>query len=174
MSTGEAAPPVAPFHIGPLTPTDADTIATWRYPPPYDFYNPDPAIAAYLLDPANAYFAAYSAQGALAGFFCYGAEAQVFGGQVLGRYSEAGTLDIGLGLRPYLTGRGSGGAFVAAGLAFGRGRYRPQAFRLTVTCFNTRAIRVYTQLGFVPGPVFLSPTPRGDIPFLLMRRAEPR
>jgi len=172
MFSGRSAVPVPPFHVGPLTPPAAAAIATWRYPPPYDFYNPDPAIAAYLLDPANAYFAAYDVDGAPAGFFCYGAEAQVFGGQVANLYGEAETLDFGLGLHPDRTGRGLGAAFVAAGLAFGRSRYRPRAFRLTVACFNTRAIHVYSQAGFMSGPVFPSPTPRGEVPFLLMRRAE--
>ena len=171
MSSGEPGP-ARPFHVGSLTAPDAAAITGWRYAPPYHFYNTAPDIAAYLLDPANAYFAAYAVDGALAGFFCYGAEAQVFGGHVAGLYSGDDTLDFGLGMRPDLTGRGSGAAFVAAGLAFGRGRYRPHAFRLSVACFNTRAIRVYTQAGFVPGPVFPSPTAHGEVPFLLMRRAE--
>ncbi|MDQ2807270.1 MAG: GNAT family N-acetyltransferase [Chloroflexota bacterium] len=173
MSSGEAAPRVTPFHVGALTAPAAAAIAGWRYPPPYDFYNPFPDIAAYLIDPANAYFAAYGLHDELAGFFCYGAEAQVFGGHVAGLYSGDATLDLGLGMHPDLMGHGSGAPFVAAGLAFGRARYRPRAFRLTVACFNTRAIRVYTQAGFVPGPVFPSPTARGEVPFLLMQRAEP-
>ncbi len=172
MSTGETALPADPLHVGPLTAAAATAIAGWHYPPPYDFYNPHPAIAGYLLDPSNTYFAAYNSTSDLVGFFCHGAEAQVFGGHVAGLYSGDDTLDFGLGMRPDLMGRGSGGAFVAAGLAFGRARYRPHAFRLSVACFNTRAIRVYEQAGFVRGPVFPSPTPQGDRLFLLMHRAE--
>ena len=61
---------------------------------------------------------------------------------------QANALDIGLGLRPDLTGRGCGREFVRAILEFGSRIYVPQAFRMTVAAWNTRAIRLYTNLGF--------------------------
>ncbi len=39
---------------------------------------------------------------------------------------------------------------VAAGLEYGRERFAPDAFRVTVASFNTRALRVVTSLGFRP------------------------
>jgi ribosomal-protein-alanine N-acetyltransferase len=72
-----------------------------------------------------------------------------------------GTITIGLGMRPDLTGQGQGLAFVKAGLAFSQKRYAPTAFRLLVFTWNQRAINVYLHAGFhivreVGGPPFQS------------------
>jgi RimJ/RimL family protein N-acetyltransferase len=37
---------------------------------------------------------------------------------------------------------------ITAGLAHGRARFAPVAFRVTVASFNTRALRVVEELGF--------------------------
>ena len=69
------------------------------------------------------------------------------------------TVNIGLGLRPELTGLGYGLAFVQAGLAFGKTRYAPASFQLTVAPFNARAIKVYMRAGFTL--VKVKQTPQG-------------
>ena len=158
-----------PYRVTPMDPAAATAIATWRYPPPFDRYNSAPGIEPYLLEPANAYFAARAGDD-LVGFFCYGSEAQVPGGFPAGAYNAPDAIDIGLGLRPDLTGQGRGPAFVRAGLDFARARYAPRLFRLTVATFNERAIRVYEQVGFRPGVVFLSPSRGEDAEFMLMTR----
>jgi [ribosomal protein S18]-alanine N-acetyltransferase len=158
------------YVITPMDEEAARDIAGWRYDPPYSFYNTVPGAVAALLDPANAYYAVRTADGKLAGFFCFGAEAQVAGGHRQGLYTGPDTLDIGLGMRPDLTGHGQGPAFVQAGLDFARRTFAPARFRLSVATFNTRAIRVYRRAGFQPGPVFHSPTAAGDTEFLLMTR----
>lgn len=48
-----------------------------------------------------------------------------------------------------LTGKGLGRPMIRAGLDYGRERYRPPAFRVTVASFNERALRVVRSLGFV-------------------------
>jgi ribosomal-protein-alanine N-acetyltransferase len=65
-----------------------------------------------------------------------------------GSYDES-ALDTGGGLRPSLTGQGPGREAISAGLAFGRERFAPTAFRVTVASFNTRALKVVDSLGFV-------------------------
>jgi len=55
---------------------------------------------------------------------------------------------VGIGLRPDLCGRGLGERFLDAQLAYARERWRPHTFRLYVTAWNTRAIRLYERLGF--------------------------
>ena len=117
---------------------DAVAITTWRYPPPYDFYDADadPGDLAELLDPRQRegrYFSA-RADGRLIGY------AQVSAGE--------GTVDIGLGLRPDLTGRGLGSSFLDAVMAFARESHEPVRFTLSVAAFNRRAIRVYERAGF--------------------------
>ena len=46
------------------------------------------------------------------------------------------TLGMGAGMRPDLTGRGTGGSSIAAIVAFGRDRYGATALRATVAAFN--------------------------------------
>ncbi len=134
----------------PLDTPDARTILGWRYAGPYAVYNPQPpdlAVAvAILIDPANAYFAARDETRTLIGFCCFGADAQVPGGD----YTDTGPLDVGLGLRPDLTGGGHGLSFLLAVLALGRERLAPARFRLTVAAFNARAQKVYVRAGFRP------------------------
>ena len=69
-----------------MTPSDFDELATWRYEPPYDFYNGDQEEP---LNPER-YFAARDDDDAMVGFYYYEPNGDV--------------LDYGLGLRPDLTG----------------------------------------------------------------------
>jgi [ribosomal protein S18]-alanine N-acetyltransferase len=88
-----------------MTAIQAREILMWRYTGLYAAYNIDEAMLeegiAVMLDPRNAYHAIYDGT-MLAGFCCFGEDAQVLGGD----YSLPDTLDIGLGMRPELTGKG--------------------------------------------------------------------
>ena len=127
--------------------TSARETITWRYEPPYDFYNPDPDKAEetvqWFLDPNNAYYAITDDAGKLVGYCCFGIDARVPGGDY-----NADSLDIGLGMRPDLTGQGRGTDFFAAIMDFARRTFEPQALRITVAAFNRRAMRVYEKTGF--------------------------
>jgi ribosomal-protein-alanine N-acetyltransferase len=57
-------------------------------------------------------------------------------------------VEIGLGLRPELTGRGLGAAFLEAGLDFAAARFAAREYALAVAAFNRRAIAVYERAGF--------------------------
>jgi len=150
---------------------EAYEISGWRYPPPYDFYDPagDEEDLAELLDPGKRrdhhYYSAFSDDD-LVGFLCFGAGARVPGLP----YEDDGSLDIGLGLSPDLTGRGLGLAFLGAGLGFARARFAPDRFRLSVATFNERAIKVYERAGFRPVGTFVQHAEGGRHPFLLMTR----
>ena len=127
-----------------MTEADARAVAAWSYEPPYDIYNVPPAqrdetIAAFLAG----YHAAHRA-GELVGFCCFGPDARVPGGD----YRREDLLDVGLGLRPDLTGQGLGLEFVRSVVAFADETRRPPGYRLTVAGFNRRAIRVYERAGF--------------------------
>ena len=155
--------------IGPMTEEAARAVLAWRYEGLYAFYDADPQDLhdglREMLD--GSYYAATDEQGALVGFFCFGMPAQVPSGHLYDLYADE-ALDIGLGMRPDLTGRGLGRGFLTAGLDFARQRFPPATFRLAVAAFNQRAIRLYEKVGFQAVTTFVSPTRNGDASFLLM------
>jgi len=75
-------------------------------------------------------------------------------------------------LRPELTGQGLGRAVISAGLAFGRARFAPAAFRVTVTSFNARALHTVASLGFERVGTFKAIRDARDFDVLV--RVEPR
>ena len=105
----------------------------------------------------------------VAGFVCYGAEAQVSGARDAGLYA-GDALDIGLGLRPDLTGRGLGGDFFAACLDHALQTRQPVTLRLAVATFNTRAIAVYRRAGFRQAATCQSPVRGRSVEFVIMVR----
>jgi [ribosomal protein S18]-alanine N-acetyltransferase len=129
-------------RIVPLTAAFAADIVTWRYPEPYGCYDMTGADPAFLADPGSGFFALVE-DGGLIGFRSFGDD-----GQVPGWPYDASALDTGGGLRPELTGRGLGRAAIRTGLEFGRERFAPPAFRVTIASFNLRAQRVVAALNF--------------------------
>jgi ribosomal-protein-alanine N-acetyltransferase len=136
------------MQIVEMTHAHAAEIAGWRYPAPYDCYDMTGADPAALADPGRGFFALADETG-LIGFRSFGPDGQVPGGAY-----DGSALDTGGGLRPDLTGRGLGREAIATGLEFGRERFRPEAFRVTIAAFNVRAQRVVTALGFQPAGSF--------------------
>jgi RimJ/RimL family protein N-acetyltransferase len=130
------------MRIAALTRAQAEDIVAWRYDAPYALYDLVGTEPSDLLDPAVGMWAVLAAD-QLIGFRSYGPD-----GQVPGWDYDDSALDTGGGLRPDLTGQGLGGAAIAAGLAFGRARFAPAAFRVTVASFNQRALRTVRSLGF--------------------------
>jgi RimJ/RimL family protein N-acetyltransferase len=134
-----------------MTEADAVIVSAWRYPFPYSAYNGDaynPETIDYLVDPANQIYTAVDDTEEAVGFFSFGRDAQVPGELDPVEQDDPTVLDVGLGLRPDLTGRGLGLSFVEAGLQFARETFAPQRFRLAVLSWNERAIRVYERAGF--------------------------
>jgi [ribosomal protein S18]-alanine N-acetyltransferase len=158
------------FTLKPITPDDARAISRWRYAGRYSVYNGEPSSVDSLLEPRFLYHSVYDERGELSGYFCFGEDARVSAGRRLGIYERESALDVGLGMRPDLTGRGLGEEFVHAGLRFAKGAYSPPAFRLTVATFNQRAISVYERAGFERVETFGAPTREGGREWLLMRR----
>ena len=132
------------FIFRPLEQADADKIITWQYDKAYRRYDGKTFkwyLQTYLLLPflsslfRSYHFAVEDEQGNLVGMFRFS------------RMPE-NRLDIGVALRPDLTGHGNGLAFIQAGLDFGKKRYKPSYFSLNVAANNPRAIKVYTLAGF--------------------------
>ena len=155
-----------PFSFRPIDEAGVRAIFAWRYPPPYDIYNLSAGRIEedlpVFLDPDNAYYCLYDEAGSLVAFCCFGPEARVPGGD----YS-ASALDVGLGVRPDLTGQGQGSVYAQAVLDFGA-NWTPAAFRVTVAEFNQRARRVWEKLGFRFVERFARS--RDGMPFVILAR----
>jgi ribosomal-protein-alanine N-acetyltransferase len=79
--------------------------------------------------------------------------------------------EIGLGLRPGLTGHGLGESFLRACLRFASAALGAQSYTLAVAAFNRRAITVYEQAGFRKVERFEHFTNGGFHAFIRMARA---
>ena len=137
--------------FSPIDQPAAREIVTWRYEPPYDIYNLEDSESAidYALDPQYKFYAMRAENGELVGFCSFGKDGQVPGGDYSGD-----ALDIGMGIRPGLTGRGQGADFVLAVLDYARCAFAPRQFRVTIASFNQRAQRVWEKNGFTPIQTF--------------------
>ena len=130
--------------VQPLEEVHAREIVGWHYEPPYDLYDLGTddvdQVVEDLLDPSNAYHAILTAAGELVAFCCFGPDGQVPGGN----YGQE-ALDLGLGVRPDLTGRGQGTSYVRTVLAFAQRKFAPPGYRVTIAEFNARAQRVWAR-----------------------------
>jgi RimJ/RimL family protein N-acetyltransferase len=159
----------ATFRFEPISESNARAVLIWRYEPPYDFYNHDPAklnelILNSFLNPAYHYYSVLDERDILIAFRCFGEDAQVPGGD----YS-ASALDMGGGLRPDLTGHGLGPRIMHAAMEFARAEFSPAAFRATIAEFNLRARRACERVGYVFAERFVAT--HNGIPFVILIRS---
>jgi RimJ/RimL family protein N-acetyltransferase len=143
----------------------ARAICGWRYEAPYHIYNVvtdgvEGAVLAFL-DPQYAYYCIVGENGDLVAYCCFGLDARVPGGD----YSRD-ALDVGMGVRPDLTGQGLGLSFAQAVLRFARETFEPPAYRVTVARFNERAQRVWEKAGFQQVEEFARSS--DGMPFVIM------
>lgn len=132
----------------PVTDEQIRQYVSWQYEPPYDIYNESPdneaSIVAYYLDPQYNAHGMTDENGRLVGICSFGPDGRVPGGS----YTRD-ALDIGLAIRPDLTGQGQGHTFIQAVLDFTWAHFNPAACRVTIAAFNLRAQRVWQKAGFV-------------------------
>lgn len=121
-----------------LTVEEAERPLGWRYPEPYATYD-----AAGALGRDRGFFAVEDEGGDLVGYGCAGAEARVPGVE-----EEAGTVDVGYGMRPDLIGRGLGREFVGAVLAHVTAGHPSARLRMSILTWNERSRRVAQAHGF--------------------------
>lgn len=152
------------FHFEPMNAADAEQLTHWHYQPPYQMYNStsDLALIPSFIDPQNAYYSIIK-NGELVAFCCFGKEAKVPGGD----YRQE-ALDIGLGVRPDLTGQGRGHMYIADVLNFARSKFDATHFRITVAAFNERALKVWKKAGFQQVQTFQAQDNRE--PFIVLMR----
>ena len=127
--------------IAHLTQANADQIARkWHYGGQYSFYDMENDLEDLeeIITPklrGDKYYQVVDDQDELVGYFC------------LERLSE-GKVEVGLGLRPDLTGRGLGLNFITEIEAFIQNNFNYRIVVLSVASFNKRAIKVYQRAGF--------------------------
>ena len=133
------------FEFQPIDESSVRAILNWRYEPPYDIYNDleEGASVQYFLHPQHNFYKIMTLDSELVGYCSFGQDGQVAGGDY---YDEA--LDIGMGIRPDLTGQGKGIEYANAVLEFGEGLLKPKALRVTIAAFNKRALRLWQKLEF--------------------------
>jgi len=134
------------YHLSPLERDQAERIICWTYDPPFQVYDLSPEELEALLIPKYRYHQVLDGTGHLVGYCCFGEDARVPGGD----YSrgEPAVLDVGIGLRPDLVGRGLGHGFVTAILEYASKMFQPGMFRVTVADFNLRSLKTFQKLGF--------------------------
>lgn len=132
-----------------MTAADAELVAGWRYDGDWAVYD-QPSVSAFL-DQLPLYFVVEDDSGPV-GFLCIGAAARV-GGMT----EQTDMVDLGVGLRPDLTGRGDGTEFGAIVLRFVGERFPGMAVRASVQSWNTRSLSLTRSLGFVPISEIVTP-----------------
>ncbi|MFF3102514.1 GNAT family N-acetyltransferase [Viridibacillus arvi] len=143
-----------------MTQEQAEEIAfNWHYDAEYSFYDmeADKEDLVEFLDPnkrGDSNFVV-TKDNDIIGFFSFN--------QV-----DINTIDIGLGMRPNLTGNGNGLEFLKAGIEFAELKYTPQNIMLSVATFNQRAIKVYRKIGFEEVDTFMQNTNGNSFEFLKM------
>lgn len=156
------------FNI--MNETYAKEITNWKYDILYEIYNMSESQEDIdeLLN--GAYYAVLDKDSnpVLIGYFCFGTSAQVPAGNQFGAYESNEFIDIGLGMRPDLCGKGKGYEFLKKGLEFGREKYPEKKFRLTVAEFNKRAASLYEKVGFRKVMSFERISEQGNMVFTTM------
>jgi [ribosomal protein S18]-alanine N-acetyltransferase len=121
-----------------LTVEEAETPLGWRYPGEYKTYDVHGPLGA-----NRGYFLVEDDDGAIVGYGCVGAEARVPAVD-----EEPGTIDVGYGMRPDLTGQGLGRDFVGAVLGHACAAEPAARVRMLILRWNGRSRRVAEAHGF--------------------------
>ncbi|MCM3364097.1 GNAT family N-acetyltransferase [Niallia sp. MER TA 168] len=148
------------FHFQLITQEQAEEIAyQWHYDGIYGFYDMDADeedLAAFLdRDQRNESIYAVTEENQLIGFFSI-------------NKADNDTIDIGLGLRPDLTGQKKGSTFLTTGMNYIKEHFSPSFISLAVATFNKRAIKVYRKVGFKETTTFIQSTNGGEFEFVQM------
>ncbi len=137
----------------PFTSGEAQEVAAWAYPPPYDLYDSsDPHLFLARGEDGAGYYPAVDDDGQLVAFAVVGVEARVRGQQPAG-----GVVDVGIGVRPDTTGIGVGTALVGQVVDLARELGASSAVRAAVAVFNERSLALCRSAGFRPVRDFEGP-----------------
>lgn len=153
----------------PADEKSAREFVQWKYESPYDVYNCPPEdvekAIQYNIDPVNNLYSMFNQNEELIGYCSYGRDAQVPGGD----YSEE-ALDIGMMIKPELTGQGMGAAYAEEVIRNGVNKYEPKKLRVTIAAFNKRAMRTWEKNGFQQAQSFKRNNSEDGMEFVIMTK----
>ncbi|WP_025115984.1 GNAT family N-acetyltransferase [Lysinibacillus fusiformis] len=148
------------YRFQPISQEQAEYIAyNWHYEGHYSFYDieADQEDLQAFLDPytrGNSIFAVLKNQELVAFFSMMTVADQ--------------TMEIGLGMKPSLTGKGLGFDFLKNAIDFVLANYPCEMITLSVATFNLRAIKLYRKVGFKDAHTYMQATNGGVYEFLKM------
>jgi GNAT superfamily N-acetyltransferase len=131
--------PAPPFRVRQLTIEDGLAAASWSSPGAWRI---EDALEA--PEPDEGYWAVVDSRDNLIGFCCLGAAARV-----PGQPADEWVLDVTIGIRPQLAGRGWGGDLGRAAVAYARSVALDRRVRTTVPDWNDVGQHSAGQAGFV-------------------------
>ncbi len=130
--------PVPPFHVRQLTIEDGLTLAASPQPAAWQVHD---ALQPFRAD--EGYWAVADSQDILLGFCCLGEPART-----AGESGHPAVLDIAIGIRSDLSGRGWGAELGRAAVAYAQSVAADRRLRTTVPDWNTAGLHVAEQSGF--------------------------
>lgn len=157
------------YTFQPMTLSYAAQICQWQYEEPYSLYSLEESEECIVEFMNGDYYAVLNQGKQIVGFICTGYSARVGGGYPVGIYDNSTYLDIGLGLRPDMTGKGHGLQFMTQMISFIKKQHPNRELQLVVASYNERAIRVYERAGFRKETTFRSSVGDQDLEFTLMQ-----
>ncbi|URZ86630.1 GNAT family N-acetyltransferase [Floricoccus penangensis] len=147
--------------INQLSQKNAEVIAdTWKYEEPFSFYN--------MTEDPEDYKELISAQGRGKNYYQVLLDNELIGYFCL--FKSGDGLEIGLGLKPNLTGKGIGDQFFQIILDYINQNFKVKQINLAVAEFNKRAHKLYLNHGFKDIELYDQAT-NGDVyPFIKMSK----
>lgn len=151
------------IKIEMLSQDNAETIANdWHYKGVYSFYNmvEDPEDFEEIISSSlrgNRYFQVVN-DDELIGYFCV-------------EQLPAKKVEIGLGLKPDLTGKGLGLSFLEMIESFILKQQKYQTLVLSVVSFNERAIKVYLKAGYVRVGSEIAASNNSEYEFIMLEKS---
>ena len=133
-------------EIRPFRDREAAGVAAWKYPPPFDLYDGNPAQADdYLAVDAEGFgfYALVHPDDEVVGFCCFGPEARV-----RGQHPTPGVVDLGGGVRPDLVSQRIASGLLPTVIEYAQTRFTPRKMRVAVAAFNERSLRLCRSAGF--------------------------
>ncbi len=145
------------MEIRKLTQSDALEICHWHYDGIYSFYDMEADLEDYeaFIDEKRRsnHYSVFS-DNLLIGYFNLEINKDI--------------IEMGLGMKPEMTGKGFGHRFVNLIIEFIISNFSVQKMTLSVACFNHRTIKVYKKCGFIEKETFKQKTNGGIYDFLKM------